>query len=287
MSREDDFIPWYRRATAGWLELSGLARGVLVSISMELNPKTGELTLRRGLPSLAILIRLPWEIIEPALAELVAAGKLEWDGSRFVLFDPEYTQRKRKSSTERMAEKRARDKSKSAPPPCDASDVTSVTHPPCDASDGPFILSPLISSDLISEKIPEEDPSARAPAPTEPTEAIPPTWWDAACETVESGTGTPIQRKLAWLRYFGHRKTNGKRITRSDAVYWLTTVDVREAQKERQAAADKREREAKWDRQRAGPGTLTEPRVESEAEREANAQRFAARLAAGRAKGAA
>jgi hypothetical protein len=91
----EEYLPWYRQPTPTWLELSAAARGVLVSVAMTLNHRTGEVHLRKGLSSLATLLRLPWEELEPALAELLAAGKLEWDGSRFVLRDPEYLGRQR------------------------------------------------------------------------------------------------------------------------------------------------------------------------------------------------
>lgn len=107
----DEFIPWYREATPTWLELSDAERGVLVSVAMELNPKTGERILRRGLSSLALVVQIPWERLEPALARLIALGKLEWDGGRFALRDPGYLERKRKTSTERVREFRARQRS--------------------------------------------------------------------------------------------------------------------------------------------------------------------------------
>jgi hypothetical protein len=129
MSRYDDetYLPWYRRPTPTWLELSAAARGVLVSVAMELNQKTGEVTLRRGLASLSTLVQIPWEQLEPAIAELIAKGKLEWDGSRFVLRDPEYADRKRPTSKERTQEYRSR-KAKSDPPPATEMPPESVTR---------------------------------------------------------------------------------------------------------------------------------------------------------------
>jgi len=105
----EDFIPWYRRATPGWLALSAEARGVLVSVCMNLNHRTGAVVLRRGLPSLALLVAIPWETLEPAIGELVAAEKLQWDGSTFTLSDPDFRKRMRMDlSTERVRAFRAK-----------------------------------------------------------------------------------------------------------------------------------------------------------------------------------
>jgi hypothetical protein len=249
MSRYDDeqFLLWFTRPTPTWLELSAAARGVAISVAMELNPRTGALTLRKGLASLAVLVRIPWETLEPALAELIAAGKLAWDGSNFSLSDPEYGERRRKTSADRMREKRERERQSSPPPPsCDASDacdVTSVTPIPCDAGDAP---SYLISSDLISDrKIPEEIPSARARAPDPPVSTGPPPWFGEAIETVEAQTGEKLRLADSWLRYSGHRTNKGLPKNQQDAVYWLTTVMVPEARKERRDESSRREREAK------------------------------------------
>jgi hypothetical protein len=91
---------------------------------------------------------------------------------------------------------------------------------------------------------------------------VPPDWFGAALETVSVQTGETIRPADAWLRYFGHRRGKGISPTQQDAVYWLTTVMVPEARKERRADADKRERDAKFDRARSGgpaePGKLTD-----------------------------
>jgi hypothetical protein len=108
---DEEYLPWYRQPTPTWLELSAGARGVLVSVAMTLNCRTGEVHLRKGLPSIATLIRLEWADIEPAVAELLDTGKLEWDEARLVLRDPEFLARQRtrpKSGAERMRELRER-----------------------------------------------------------------------------------------------------------------------------------------------------------------------------------
>jgi hypothetical protein len=255
---DDEFLPWYRKATVGWLELSAIARGILVSVSMELNPKTGALHLRRGLGSLAILLRLPAEDVERGIAELIAAEKLAWNGSTFTLSDPEYMARKRSSSADRMARKRARDAGVTDVTPCDASDVTRVTDKP---SDGCDVTSPLLSSDLISS-------SQRG----EP-ERGPPPWFVETVEAVCMDTGEKFAAPEAWLRYSGHRATKGIAPNAQDARYWLGTVMVPEARKERRAESDRKLNR----QQRDGP-----PSVQRETPEQAKefARQLAERVAA-------
>ncbi len=246
MSRYDDepFLLWFTRPTATWLELSAEARGVAISVAMEIgHGKSGGITLRKGLQSLETTIRIPWAKLEPALAELIAAGKLTWDGARFVLFDPEFADRRRKTSADRMRDKRSRDLTPSKASPeasvCDASDVTSVTHvteSTCDAGDG---TSNLISSDLSGSL-------GGAGG------ATPPAWFGEALETVEVQTGEKLRPPDSWLRYSGHRAGKGIAANQQDAVYWLATVMVPEARRERRAESDKRDRDAKFDAERAG-----------------------------------
>jgi hypothetical protein len=117
----------------------------------------------------------------------------------------------------------------------------------------------------------------------------PPAWFGEAIATVEVQTGETIRPSDSWLRYSGHRAGKGIAKTPQDAVYWLTTVMVPEARKERRDASDRREREAKWDRQRdrqrAGPEPERLP-VPTAEESKAFAAEIAARVAA-RRKGAA
>lgn len=212
----DEWIPWYVDDTPGWIELSLAARGAMEGIARKLNRKTGKLSLRRGLPSLALVLHCRWEELEPALAELISKGKVTWDGALFVLADPEYLERRRAGSRERMARKRSRDAGDAS----DVTSVTSVTDPPCDASD---VTSPLLSSSLSDLGSQKRSPSRKDP----------PDWWVTACETVEMTTGVKLRAAEAWLRYSGHRRTNAKPMGHDDAVYWLTTVDVKEARQER------------------------------------------------------
>ncbi len=266
MSRYDDehFLLWFTRPTPTWLELSAEARGVAISVAMVLNPKSGEVTLRRGLASLVRLVQIPWEKLEPALAELIAAEKLTWDGSRFVLSDPEFATRRRKTSADRMRDKRERDRPPSSAPPPPKSDEcdAAVTQDPCDARDA---LSSLVLSSLVL------DQDLKSTRDAKPDPVVRPPWFDAACDTVEMQTGETLNRPVAWLGYYGHRASpeSAKGMSQPDALYWLTKVDIRDARKDRQAAADKREREARWDKERQKPGAFVEPqRITAEQQRE-------------------
>lgn len=100
----------------------------------------------------------------------------------------------------------------------------------------------------------------------------PPPWWGLACDVVESTTGAQLQRGAAWLRYSGHRRTNGKPLGQQDAQYWLATVDVREA------AADRRRDQLAQDnananRNRRFEGPPKPPPITAE-----QSKRFAAEL---------
>lgn len=134
----------------------------------------------------------------------------------------------------------------------------------------------------------EREPPAPYPDIGTPTKL--PAWFSAALETVATQTGETLRPPDSWLRYSGHRAGKGRPPGQQDAVYWLTTVMVPEARKERQEAARQRERDAKFDRQRAGPGTTTETLVdtpEEQAERAERLRRQAAERKAARERGAA
>ncbi len=179
----DKWIAWYVEDTVGWLQLSLAARGAMAEIARKLNGK-GELTLRRGLSSLAFILRVGWEgELEPAVAELIAAGKVTWDGSRFVLADPEYTARKRRGSADRMRDKRARDAS-------DAGDVTSVTPVTVTPVTAVLVSSNLSGSDLSSGSDAREEPTGirpRAVGPDGECGALFATWTAA----IREATGIP------------------------------------------------------------------------------------------------
>lgn len=80
----------------------------------------------------------------------------------------------------------------------------------------------------------------------QPEVAPPPTWFTDAIGTVEMQTGETLRPAEAWLRYSGHRAGKGISPNQRDAVYWLTTVMVPEARKEREQSAARREREARF-----------------------------------------
>jgi len=292
-----EFRPWYVPDTAGWLTLSLAARGLVAELLRKFDQR-GQLRIRQ-LEDLCILLRLSWSEVEPAIRELIAANRLGWDKTAGVLFDPDFVDRMRRGSAARMARKRQKDSAANDDADIGTSsaihrrsDVTPVTaRDGCDArgAKGPCdVTSDLISSDLISEKIPEEIPSARARAKPDPT-AAPPDWWAGVLETVAMNA-EPIPAGESWLRYAGHRAGKSLPATREDALYWLTTVMVPEARDRREKAAERQAREAKWDRQRAGPGTTTEPLVDTPEEQAARAERLrrsAAERKAARERGAA
>lgn len=241
----DEWIPWYVADTEGWLELSLAARGAAEGIARKMNRK-GELSLRRGLSGLAKLLGCRWEELEPALAELIAQGRVTWDGDRFLLSDPGYVARKRKGSADRMREFRANRKARS-----DGGDVTSVTSLQADPVTGvtPVLVS-LVSSDLISGS---------------DLASGPPAWFGTALDVIEMGTGEKLPPGEAWLRYDGHRAGKGIEPTAKDAQYWLTTVMVPELRKARDETARRNardgERTAAFVRERHGPEVKPLPSV--------------------------
>lgn len=112
------------------------------------------------------------------------------------------------------------------------------------ARSSPDVPTSTSTSDL---KISRSDLPDRSPTPS--VTADRPAFFDQAADTVEATTGTKVDRPAAWLRYSGHRTRDGKAMSQPDAVYWLTTVDVREARRDRE---DRRRHEDR-ERARAGP----------------------------------
>jgi hypothetical protein len=102
-------------------------------------------------------------------------------------------------------------------------------------------------SESRSPESPEGHPSARArPDPA----SKPPDWWAGVLATLAMQAGVTLEAGPAWLRYAGHRHGKGLPATQQDALYWLTTVMVPEAKREAREATDRRERDAKFDRER-------------------------------------
>jgi hypothetical protein len=273
MSHDDrKFRPWYTPDTARWLRLSLAARGLIAELLRKWDDR-GEIRAESA-EDIAILLRLSLAEVEPALDECIRAGRLQWDGTGGVLRDPDFAARMRRSSAERMRDKRRRDAERAAAvvtdvTPCDARDVTSVTHKTVTGSD---VTSPLLSSDLISSSR-EGEREREAP----PDKA--PDWFVAVCDGIAMDTGEQFAVPEAWLRYSNHRATKGIAVSERDARYWLGTVMVPEARKDRRAESDRRLNQQRRD----GPPEKPKPSRE-EARREAQA--FAAAMAA-RNKGAA
>lgn len=250
----EEWLAWYRELTPTFAELTLAERGALVSIVMVLNPRTGEKPLRRGLSSLPSVLGdgVTWEDLEPALGRLIALGKLEWDGSNFVLKDPEYLVRKRKTSAERTAEWRARKRDAG-----DTRDVTNVT---------PSHVTQT-RSDQIRQDQTRDPPTGDLGAPPE--------WFVQTAERVIGDTGERFGIPEAWLSYAGHRRNKMIAMNANDASYWLARVMVPEARRERQAA---REREDNRHRRFEPPERPKVPREQAKRE----AEEFAAKLAARR-----
>ncbi len=236
----DEWLPWYKEDTEGWLRLTLAARGAMAEIARKLN-RRGEIHLRRGLSSLAFLLRLRWEgELEPAIAELVFAGKVTWDGARFTLSDPDFEARRRRSSADRMASKRARDKDKvtARATLCDVGDGSDVT--PVTAVTVTPVLVSLVSSDPISDL----GSDAR---PLDP----PPTWWPDVIGQIAMQLGETVEPAAAWFRYGGHRAGKDRPPTAKDAVYWITSVIVPELKTARVDAARLEKRDASFASERA------------------------------------
>lgn len=217
MSRDrehDKWIPWYVEDTQGWLELSLLARGAMAELARKFNTK-GELYLKRGFSELAFLLRLDLSTeVEPALAELVTKGKVTWDAERCVLSDPDYTFRKRRSSADRMADKRARDREAKR----DASDVTpvTVTHVT------PVLVSSVLVSSDLSLGSDARDPATKVLGLDGECGAA----WEAWRQGVSAATGRPVtalrQSDRADLVALANAHAGG---LRGEALMgWITTT---------------------------------------------------------------
>ncbi len=129
---EEVWIKVYTRDTGAWVALSWQARGLALEIARKLPRATGEISLgRRGLESLALLLRANWKEIEPFVRELLDDGRLEYDEETGILSDPQHVARQTAVASDaiRQRESRARKRStprtKSAPPlEASRSDVT-------------------------------------------------------------------------------------------------------------------------------------------------------------------
>ncbi len=165
-----------------------------------------------------------------------------------------------KSSTERMRAYRARRAAEAAVTVTDVvTDVTVTQSGVTRHSDGDGSTSTSISISSSGES----------------PRGGPPDWWSDACDTVEMAhPGVKLNRDAAWLRYYGHRSTTGKRIAQPDAVYWLTSVDAREAAKDREERRRQDARDARYERHRSGVPPPAEPQKLTEAEQKELADKY-------------
>jgi hypothetical protein len=84
--------------------------------------------------------------------------------------------------------------------------------------------------------------------------ATPPEWFEAAAATASMAVGDIHDLPAKWLSYRASRGRKGWSKNHEDAVGWLSEV----AGRERREASERQAREAKWDRKRAGPGSLAD-----------------------------
>jgi hypothetical protein len=226
----DRWIPWYCDDTPGWAALSLAARGAMEGIARKINPKTGRLYLRQGLGSLSVLLHRPWAELEPALNELLAAGKVLWNGSQFYLEDPDYEERRRPSSAERVA--RHRSKKAAEAPPASGTDPIEEEKRTEENRGNVTGVTPVTSNACNASNV------------TSVTVTDPPEWWDGVIGLIAGNVGVELHAKEAWYRYDGHRANKGVSPNQRDAMYWLNTVMVREAKEAIHKAAVDAERTA-------------------------------------------
>lgn len=276
----EEFRPWYLADTARWLRLSLGARGLAAELVRKFDRK-GKLRLAEP-ADLEVLLRVPWSDLEPALNELVAAGRVIWDADARVLFDPDFETRMRQGSAARMARLRARRASDAG----DESDVTPVTPRTVTSRD---VTSDLISSDLspVLDLSPEADPdrptsppmraeeadqpvdapgasetrvraaeatgvtpapSERPGAPASAADGAPPAWWQGAVDAAAMAVGDIDGIEARWLSYRAARERKCWPMNHGDAVGWLCDV----VRTEKTRAKDR-------PRARAGPVDTRQP----------------------------
>ena len=261
----------YTRDTGGWLDLSWQARGLSLELSRKLDAE-GKLPLgKKGLPSLAGLLRGVWSEMKPFIEELIADERLVLlEGN--VIFDPGHAERQsaRASATLRKKVQRSRDAM--------SRDVTRSHAESREVTNGHDQIRSDQRDQIRSEEI-RKNESERAPptplavqaepvkrAPRSATEdSGPPDWWEPALATIHMSTGIELPSAEAWLRYAGHRSGKGIATSTRDAQYWLTTVMVPEVRNAKAEAArrDARdgERTAAFVRERHGPEVKPLPSV--------------------------
>ncbi len=280
----DEWIPWYVEDTPGWLELSLGARGAMEGIARKLNRKTGQLALRRGLSSLAILLHVRWDELEPALAELIAKGKITWDGSLFVLFDPDYLERKRRSGADRMADLRSRRKSTPPPPVTDVTSQASLSSPASHVTDrdGCDSCSSLLSSDLISSDLRSEIASSGVildrTAPLEPDAGV-------VFDTIATNRHVGQEPEVAWTNFTGHFA--GQHFPSREAVLgrWQKWVSQQAVYSAKERDKDRSREDAAAERKRFAREGPEKPPPQTKAQSEAFAKELRARMGLGKDTG--
>jgi len=210
--------------------------------------------------------------IQRLAAELVRVGLWVDHEAGWSIHNFEKKSARATSSAERM--RRLREKRGKADGGDVTCDVTPVTVTPntvtvCSSSSSS-------SSDLkISSPADQINLTGGSVGPP----AKPPEWFADLVQAICDDTGERFGVPEAWMRYSGHRATKGIAVNPQDARYWLGTVMVPEARKERRAESDRRLNQQRRD----GP---PEKPKQSREEARREAQEFAAQLAA-RNKGAA
>jgi hypothetical protein len=245
MTHDDrKFRPWYTPDTARWLRLSLAARGLIAELLRKWDDN-GEIRAESA-EDIAILLRLDVREVEPALAECIKAGRLQWDGTGGVLRDPDFLARTRRSSKDWMRDKRARDKAQREA--CEASDARDITH---SHGEGCEDASPLLSSNLISssgESARGEPTPKRVLHEDEPFTAK----REAYVETVRMGTGEDLDGPAMWRDFVNDRISKTVLYATVGAVDadWRKWVD-RQAKWAAEKRKNDREHKARMDKRYA------------------------------------
>lgn len=247
MTHDDrKFRPWYTPDTARWLRLSLAARGLIAELLRKWDDR-GEIRAE-STEDIAILLRLDVAEVEPALAECIRAGRLQWDGTAGVLRDPDFAARMRRSSKDWMRDKRAREKAeREAREGCDDS---RITHDPCEAGED---ASPLLSSPLISSSLPEGEREREVGAKRPLAEDEPFTAKRVAyVETVRMNTGEELDGPAMWQDFVNDRISKTILYGAHGAVDadWRKWVD-RQAKWAAEKRGEKREHKARMEKRYA------------------------------------
>ena len=201
MDHENErWIKVYTRDTGGWLDLSWQARGLALELSRKLDAD-GKLPLgRRGLQSLAGVVRGRWEDLCPFVDELLTDGRFEvLEGN--VLWDPEHKTRQSAVSSAALRKKTQRDRdalSRDVTLSHAASRDVTRRHECHDQ-----IRSEEIRSDLNDTAAPPAPPSDVGPkAKSKSRGTRLPEGWTPSAATLEWAKGERVAAPLAELAEF-------------------------------------------------------------------------------------